>query len=166
MYSAETISLNSLCEFCGLEGNPHKQKTNFHSYTTRKQHEHQFTQAEVMNENLLLYCAWDVEKLHEIYHNLSMLIAPDYVPLVQQMTELEIIRTIDLDLAKLKKLNLKSLETNTIFFSDLDINVNKPDLYQMVALVQGHKHIYFDHIHNTAHLVMDTDQTAMSAWNL
>ena len=46
-------------------------------------------------ETPVLYCAMDVEPLHEIQSTLSSLISPSYLPLVSQLSELEVLKAID-----------------------------------------------------------------------
>ena len=93
----------------------------------------------------------------------SSLLAPDYANLVDQLNELAIIRCIDADLAKLKRSSLRSMETCGIFLSQLDHTTGKPALYQAAATLQGHKHIYFSGLDNTAHLILESRLAAARA---
>ena len=59
----QAIGLNNLCEYCGIESNPMKGKIKFNPWNERNANENKG----VMSDEFLLYCAWDVEQLHEIH---------------------------------------------------------------------------------------------------
>jgi hypothetical protein len=159
LYSADNIGFNNLCTFCGLEGNPVKHKISFHNKAKADMH----IKAGVMSEDFLLYSAWDVEPLHEIRASLDSLLAPDYLHLVHQLSELEVIRILDPQLFKLKRSSIKDMEDRTIFFSNMSPNVTKPSLYQEASRIEGHKHIYHSDADSTAHLVLPSRLAAVQA---
>ena len=59
----QAIGLNNLCAYCGIESNPMKGKIKFNPWNERNANENKG----VMSEEFMLYCAWDVEQLHEIH---------------------------------------------------------------------------------------------------
>ena len=61
--NAQAIGLNNLCAYCGIESNPMKGKIKFNPWNEKHANENKG----VMSEEFMLYCAWDVEQLHEIH---------------------------------------------------------------------------------------------------
>ena len=61
--NVQSIGLNNLCAYCGIESNPLKGKIKFNPWNHRNENENKT----VMSEEFMLYCAWDVEQLHEIH---------------------------------------------------------------------------------------------------
>ena len=157
-HSNEDIGLNSLCQHFKLEQNPLKSVIKFHT-EDKTGHEN----AKTMTDQFLLYAAWDVEQLHQLHALLSAQIAPDYLALMHQLTEVKIIHCLDPTLAKLKKNSLRGLDLCGIFLSRLPGHVTKPDLYSAAALLDGHKHIYHSALHSTAHLILESRVAAVAA---
>ena len=54
----------------------------------------------LLQDDLVVYCAWDVEPLHALYSQLRREISPDYHHLVSQLSEIELIRSVDPALAR------------------------------------------------------------------
>jgi len=163
--STPLIGLNDLCTFCGLEENPLKKKAKdllwkmliFHRF---------LEETEDLGAEFLLYSAWDVEPLHGIYKTFQTLIDPDYQHLVQQVSDFELIRSIDEDLVKKKRENLKNVEKCGVFLSNLGHNVRKPDAYHFVSKEPGNKHVYFSNANNSANIVLDSRHTALNLYKL
>ena len=93
----------------------------------------------------------------------SSLITPDYQSLLAQLSEVELLRNVDPNLASIKKANVKAMESRAVFLSYLSTSVKKPDLYEMLALFEGNKQVFFSPQHQTAHFVMDSRMAAVQA---
>jgi len=157
--NVQSIGLNALCAYCGIESNPLKGKIKFNPWNPKNENEDKG----VMSDEFMLYCAWDVEQLHEIHQILSSLITPDYQHLQAQLSEVELLRCIDPNLATLKKANVKAMESRALFLSYLSASVKKPDLYEMLALFEGNRQVFFSPQHQTAHLVLESRMAAVQA---
>jgi len=157
--NVQSIGLNNLCAYCGIESNPLKGKIKFNPWNQRNENENKT----VMSEEFMLYCAWDVEQLHEIHQILSSLITPDYQHLQAQLSEVELLRSIDPNLATIKKANVKAMESRALFLSYLSASVKKPDLYKMLALFEGNRQVFFSPQHQSAHLVLESRMAAVQA---
>ena len=118
-----------------------------------------------LKDDLIVYCAWDVEPLHELHRQLTSSLSPDYHHLVSQLSELEIIRAIDPGLVKRKKSNLKAMEAVTLHLSSLPPDNNHASLYTcMEGHVAGYKHVYYSSDDRRANIVLDSRQEAVTAW--
>jgi len=157
--NAQAIGLNNLCAYCGIESNPMKGKIKFNPWNEKHANENKG----VMSDEFMLYCAWDVEQLHEIHQILSALITPDYHHLHAQISEIELLRCIDPNLASIKKANVKAMESRALFLSYLSASVKKPDLYELLTLFEGNKQVFFSPQHQTAHLVLESRMAAVQA---
>ena len=80
-----------------------------------------------------------------------------------QLSEVELLRSIDPNLASIKKANVKAMESRAIFLSYLSASVRKPDLYEMLTLFEGNKQVFFSPQHQTAHLVLESRMAAVQA---
>ena len=118
-----------------------------------------------LQDEVILYCAMDVEPLHEIQSTLSSLISPSYLPLVSQLSELEVLRAIDPELVKLKRRNLKTMEMAGLFLQGHSCELTAPDIYSALLPLEGQKQIYLSPLHNTANVILDLRGTALQAVN-
>ena len=73
------------------------------------------------------------------------------------------LRCIDPNLATRKKANVKAMESRALFLSYLSASVKKPDLYELLALFEGNKQVFFSPQHQTAHLVLESRMAAVQA---
>ena len=73
------------------------------------------------------------------------------------------LRCIDPNLATIKRANVKAMESRALFLSYLSASVNKPDIYEMLALFEGNKQVFFSPQHQTAHLVLESRMAAVQA---
>ena len=105
--------------------------------------------------------------LPPFFYNLSQffssLTTPDYQHLATQLSEIELLRCIDPNLATTKKSNVKAMESRTLFLSYLSSSVKKPHLYEMLALFEGNKQVFFSPLHRTAHLILESRVAAVHA---
>ena len=91
-------------------------------------------------------------------------ISPCYHHLVNQMSEIEILRAIDPGLAKSKRKNLKSMSELSLFLSDLPPATSPPDLYLSLAgQTSGHKHVQLSQISGTASVLLDNREMVVKA---
>eukprot|EP00090_Calanus_glacialis_P046222 TRINITY_DN8961_c0_g1_i1.p1 TRINITY_DN8961_c0_g1~~TRINITY_DN8961_c0_g1_i1.p1 ORF type:complete len:696 (-),score=231.57 TRINITY_DN8961_c0_g1_i1:70-2157(-) len=166
VYSSPQIGFNKICRHFGLPENPVKDK--FKNILWRmmitKNGERGIDTVETLDDELILYCAWDVEPLHQLHDMLTSAISSPYSHLVRQLSEVEIIRAIDPDLAKKKRSNLKNMEVCNMFLSDLPSTLTPPDLYSSLAHLPGHKHIYFSHSQGTANIILDSRVEVVNAF--
>jgi len=165
IFSSNQIGFNSLCKHFGVAENPIKDrfKNILWKVMLKKNGKRGMDTIETLSDEVILYCAWDVEPLHQIHDMLSSSISPSYSHLVMQLSEVEIIRAIDPDLAKKKRNNLKNMELCNLFLSELPYNLTPPDLYRSLVHIMGHKHIYFSHTQGTANIVLDSREDAVRA---
>jgi len=161
MYSGETIGLNNLCSYCSVQTNPFKAQVRSNYAEVKKLQNG--IMSKVMSDELKLYCAWDVEQLHDIHTIISSRIAPDYSPLVQQLTEVEVIRAIDPVLAKTKRNSVNTMEVCAVSLLALAPGVTKASVYQLVANIPGNKHVYFSDQDHTANLILESREAALRA---
>ena len=73
------------------------------------------------------------------------------------------LRSIDPNLATIKKANVKAMESRALFLSYLSASVKKPDLYKMLALFEGNRQVFFSPQHQSAHLVLESRMAAVQA---
>ena len=73
------------------------------------------------------------------------------------------LRSIDPNLATIKKANVKAMESRALFLSYLSSSVKKPDLYKMLALFEGNRQVFFSPQHQSAHLVLESRMAAVQA---
>ena len=83
--------------------------------------------------------------------------------MLAQLSEVELLRNVDPNLATIKRANVKAMESRAVFLSYLSTSVKKPDLYEMLALFEGNKQVFFSPQHQTAHLVLDSRMAAVQA---
>jgi len=166
VYSSLQIGFNSICRHFGLPENPVKDKFKniLWKMMLKNNGERRIDTVETLDDELILYCAWDVEPLHQLHDMLNSAIASPYSHLVRQLSEVEIIRAIDPDLAKKKRSNLKNIEVCNMFLSNLPSTLTPPDLYSSLAHLPGHKHIYFSHAHGTANIILDSREEVVNAF--
>jgi len=155
MYSSQLIGFNALCQHFGLPENPLKGRL--------KDVGKAVNTIENLDDETLLYCAWDVDPLHQIYEMLSSSISPSYSHLVNQLSEIEIIRALDPSLAKMKNMNLRNIEVCNMFLSGLPSSLAPPDLYAQLSHISGHKHIYYSDIDGTANIILDSRDKVVKA---
>eukprot|EP00092_Neocalanus_flemingeri_P019508 GFUD01021134.1.p1 GENE.GFUD01021134.1~~GFUD01021134.1.p1 ORF type:complete len:692 (+),score=244.74 GFUD01021134.1:1267-3342(+) len=167
IYSSNQIGFNGLCRHFGLPENPLKDtfKNILWKMIITKNGKRGLDTAKVLDDELLLYCAWDVDPLHQIHQMLCSTISPSYSHLVMQLSEVEIIRAIDSDLAKRKRNSLKNMEVCNMFLSHLPSSLTPPDLYTLLSHMPGHKHIYFSHNQGTANIILDSREEVVAAFN-
>ena len=55
------------------------------------------------------------------------------------------------------------MESRTLFLSYLSSSVKKPHLYEMLALFEGNKQVFFSPLHRTAHLILESRVAAVHA---
>lgn len=160
-YSSPTIGLNALCTYCGLEQNPWKDafKDTLWKLIVYK---NVLMKKGPLPKEVILYCAWDVEPLLNIHESLGCLIDPDFAPFVGLLSEIELIRCIDKELARRKRTSWKNLELASLFLSDLPHTANKADLYQLVAAQGGQKQVFFSYLTNSALVVLDSPEDALN----
>jgi len=166
MFSSQQIGFNGLCRYFNVEENPVKDM--FRNVLWRmmitKNGEKGIDTADTLDDELLVYCAWDVDPLHKLHDLLNLYIAPAYSHLVMQLSEIEIIRAIDSQLSKQKRSNLKNKEVRNVFLSNLPDNLSPPDLYTSLTFIVGHKHIYFSEVDRTANIILDSREDAVLAY--
>ena len=165
IFGSPQIGFNSLCKYFGIKENPLKEgfKNILWRMMVNKDGKKGLDKTENLDDNFLLYCAWDVDPLHKLHDLLNVAIAPAYSHLITQVSEIEIIRAIDSKLAKIKRDNLKSMELNNVFLSNLPGTLAPPELYSSLTHIKGHKHIYFSGTSGTANIILDSREEAVLA---
>merc|ERR1719242_1727600 len=117
-----------------------------------------------LRDELIVYCAWDVDPLLSLYETLQREISPCYHPLVTQMSEIEILRAIDPGLAKAKRKNIKTLATLSLFLSNLPPQTSPADLYiSLAGQISGYKHVDLSQQSRTATILLDSREAAVTA---
>jgi len=166
IFRSPQIGFNSLCQYFDIQENPVKDRFRnilWRMMVVNKDGKRGLDTAENLDDELLLYCAWDVDPLHKLHDLLNSAIAPAYSHLVPQVSEIEIIRAIDSKLAKIKRNNLKSMELCNVFLSNLPDTLAPPELYSSLTHVQGNKHIYYSETNGTANIILDSRDEAVLA---
>lgn len=168
MYSSPQIGFNDLCNYCGLPENKMKERFQdiFWKMIVTRNGTNGLNTAKTLSEEVILYCALDVEPLHEIHNILSSLTAPDYSHFVSELSEVEIIRAINPDLAKRKRKSLQNMESCNLFLTQLHPSTSKPELYSQLGSVEGLTHIYHSDIHNSANILLESRAAAETAAQL
>jgi len=166
IFGSNGIGFNSLCGYFDVKENPVKDRFRnilWKMMIKKDGKKKGIDTTEVLDDEMLLYCAWDVDPLHNLHDLLNSAIDPAYSHLVKQVSEIEIIRAIDSQLAKQKRNNLKNMELCNIFLSNLPQTLTPPHLYSSLLPIQGHKHIYFSHTHRSANIILDSREEAVLA---
>jgi len=166
IFGSPQIGFNSLCKYFDIQENPVKDRFRnilWRMMVVNKDGKKGLDTTENLDDELLLYCAWDVDPLHRLHDLLNSAIAPAYSLLVPQVSEIEILRAIDSKLAKIKRNNLKSMELCNVFLSNLPDTLVPPELYSSLTHVQGNKQIYFSQINGTANIILDSREEAVHA---
>jgi len=164
IFGSPQIGFNSLCKYFDIQENPVKDRFRnilWRMMVVNKDGKKGLDTKDNLDDELLLYCAWDVDPLHKLHDLLNSAISPAYSHLVPQVSEIEIIRAIDSKLAKIKRNHLKSMELCNVFLSNLPDKLAPPELYSSLTHVQGNKHIYFSEINGTANIILDSREEAV-----
>ena len=155
--SSPQIGFNSLCKHFDVAENPVKDSL--------KNGKKGMDISETLSDEVILYCAWDVEPLHQIHALLNSSISPSYSHLVLELSDLEIIRATDSVLAKKMRNKLKNMELCSLFLSQLSNSLTLPDLLSSLSHVKGHKHVYFSQSQGTANIIFKSKEEAVGAAN-
>jgi len=163
--SSNQIGFNAICQHFNIQENPVKDrfKNILWKMILTKDGHRGIDTAEILDDEVLLYCAWDVDPLHKIHEELTSVIAPSFTNLVTQLSEIEIFRAIDPPLAKMKRKSLKSMESCSAFVKGLSPSTSLPDLYISVNSFPGNKHIYHSRNDGTAVVMFDSREIAVEA---
>ena len=131
-----SIGLNNLCQAYNLPTNPLKEshKGYFWVHMERK-----FYQKDSLPEDLLLYSAYDVVPILDLYDILRGLIHPDFQPLFHEITDDMLIRNIDEQLVNERRKIRRAEMKQQLFLSNL--KVNKGYLYEKLLPYQGQKRV-------------------------
>ena len=84
-----------------------------------------------------------INEPYRLYERFLKEIDPSYRHLVSQLSEIEIIRSFDPELAKRKSKNVKNMELVTMHVSRLPRGTCAPDMYSaLTGHAVGHRHVY------------------------
>lgn len=159
MHCGQQIGFNNLCLHYELPENPLKDMFKNILWKMEMSQDMELgymAQAELEPE-FVVYAAWDVAPLHRLHSLLTEDLSPDYRHLVTQLSELELLRCMDPELLKVKKTNLKGMETVTMFLSNLPESTFPPALYLALgAHTSGYKHVYTSPRDRTAHVILSS----------
>ena len=163
------IGFNKICEIYKMPENPMKsimKKSNM-----LWQREKIYLQP-TLSKEMMAYSAFDVEPLHDLYEITKNMIEEDFKPLLNDLNESVIIRTIDPQLAKHKKLQLMETEKRNVFISGFtpkcdsknpNTGVGKADIYETLLPYDGIKQVYFSS--SSAHVIMPSRKSAVLLYN-
>ena len=155
------LNFNKICERYGLPMNP--MKTDMKKSSMLWMREEVYQQPKLPDE-MIAYAAYDVEPLLDLQLITSSLLEEDYLPLLRELCEEDIIRNVDPELLKLKKASLKEQEEYTVFLHGLKSQtgkhgINKAELYEVLARHEGLKKVQSSK--SSAHVILPSRQSAI-----
>ena len=163
MHTSNQIGFNKLCELFSIPQNPVKErkKNILWRMIISQNGKRGLDTADVIDDETVLYCAWDVEPLHALHSQLCGALAPDWgLQLARQLSELELLRALDPRLGQARRRQLRLLEESAIFLSGLPDFATPAQLYSLlVDREHGHRQLYW--AGHTAVLVLDSRQQAL-----
>ena len=117
-------------------------------------------------EELIAYCAADVDQLIELYQMMKPKIANDFKPIFRDISEAQIFRYIDKNLDEKRRLKLRKMSRRSVFFSNLRSDIGKMELFQNLKSFDGDKKIMLANITQqpTAHVIMDSVELALEVF--
>ena len=163
------IGFNKICEVYNIPENPLKSIMKKSNMLWKKENVYQQPN---LSSEMIAYSAFDVEPLHDLYEITNSMIEDDFKPLLKDLCENVLIRTIDPHLAKLKRLELMENERRNVFISGFtpkcdSINtskgIRKADIYETLLEFEGLKQVYFSS--TSAHVIMPSREAAVLLFN-
>lgn len=155
------MSFNKICNHYGVTVNPMKIDMKKSNMLWLK--EDVYKQPKLPDE-IVAYAAYDVEPLLDLQAITASLIEDDYLPLMKDLCDEDIIRNVDPQLLKLKKAYLNDKEDRTVFINNLKsktggARVNKAEVYEFLAMHEGMKEVLFSR--SSAHIILPCRQSAL-----
>ena len=157
----QIMSFNKICNHYGVTVNPMKIDMKKSNMLWLK--EDVYKQPK-LPEEMVAYAAYDVEPLLDLQAITASLIEDDYLPVMRDLCDEDIIRNVDPQLLKLKKACLNEKENRTVFINNLNsktggTRVNKAEVYELLATHEGMKEVLFSK--SSAHITLPSRQSAL-----
>lgn len=134
--TSQSISFKDICEKYGTLSQNHMKTTMKKALWKRA---NEFAVADPLPRDLTLYSALDVDPLLELYKATMDLIAPDFIPILNNLNETETLRAFDLSLANLRRNKLKVWEDATVLVKDYPKSHTKLNMYQLLVSLVTHR---------------------------
>ena len=129
------IGFNNICQHYGFQPNPFKDSHSGYYWVRLEKH---FFKKEVLPEDMIIYCAYDVVPLLDLYRILKNSIQPDFQPLFHDLTQDMILRPIDERLIKHRNKLRRNERDKQIF---LQTCKTKGEIYEMIKDFEGEKSV-------------------------
>ena len=154
------IGLNNLCEFYAVPTNPLKDshKGYFWAHMEKK-----FYKKDTLPDDLILYSAYDVVPILDLYDILRNLIRPDFESLFHEMIHDMLIRPIDENLANTRRKERRAELKRQLFLTNLNPMVNKGHIYEKLLSYQGQKRVQM--ATNSAVVTLDNRQDLLEFYH-
>ena len=155
------MSFNKICNHYGVTVNPMKIDMKKSNMLWLKEDVYKKPK---LPDEMIAYAAYDVEPLLDLHAITASLIEDDYLPVMRDLCDEDIIRNVDPQLLKLKKAYLNDKEYRTVFIKNLKsktggARVNKAEVYELLAMHEGMKEVLFSK--SSAHVTLPSRQSAL-----
>lgn len=153
---ADSLSFNRICSENGLGSNPLK-----YFMTDVLWRDSSVYLQDILDEELVLYSACDVDPLLDLFHIYESQIDPDFLPMFQFMCENEMLRATDNDLYRSRRsMAVKSNQSN-IFIQNIGSKWTKKRIYNYLGDIKGLKTVLFSETNHTAHILTEDRKSAL-----
>ena len=162
-FNINSLSFNDICMKNELPENP--LKAEFSGFAWLK-NERKLISLSPLSKDFLLYCAFDVFPLLELYEKLKTKIEPDFWPVFHELCENQMVRPIDKHLVKSRQNAYQSRFKRDIFvdFSSSKQRISKGNLYSKFSKLQIDK-VLFNGSDSCAHILMEDHDSAINLAN-
>lgn len=151
-HGGNTVSFNNLCREFSLVTNPLKDEFDGYKWVRMDK---KLRSGERLEDNFLVYCAYDVIPLIDLYHTTNKLIDTDFRGIFEELCENHLIRPIDRLLVRTKQKQYLNQMQRGIFLSSLKKSVTKYNIHSFLRQFNGEKKLFFSPINKTAHCIVE-----------
>jgi hypothetical protein len=156
---SNVLSFNNLCNFHALDANPLKEAMN----GTLWKRLPVLRKSKSLPEDMLLYAACDVYPLLDLYDATRKQIEPDFLPLMEDLCEDELLRPIDKKLVQARQKARRRVEEATLCLNNLDAGAKKADVYALLTRHDGRRKVLFSKSGRSAHVILSSRDSAICA---
>ena len=149
-----SIGLNNLCKAYNLPTNPLKETHKGYFWVNM---EPKFYKKDTLPEDLILYSAYDVVPMLDLYEILRRLIHPDFKPLFHELMDDMLIRNIDEKLVSVRQKERKAQMKRQLFLNN--ISVKKGYIYKKLLPYHGQKKVQM--AENSAVVTLDNREDVL-----
>ena len=159
---SQSISFNNCCETYGVRLNPVKDVLSGTLWIKQST----FYKPKKLEDDLAFYSACDVDPLLDLYEIQKSLIEPDFLPILDNLIEFELVRCIDDELKVTKSKHKSRMNSHDLFFYNLSPQTRKGHIYEALTRVDGYKKVYFCKPYHTAHAIFSSRSHAIMAFKI